>query len=191
MKEFDEFDGGGDVIPPYFPACKNGNRCSVCGIWESDPWGEGWKFDTINGIIYCNECNKELLDKNENISKSDDPINHPSRYTSHPSGVECITITEYFNFNIGNAIKYLWMAGLKGGTSRLEDLKKAAWHVQREIQLAEKMKINPFEGCECSSCCAITNNSEDKLISSFGWTRVGKKLFCPACSKRNTSEKHQ
>ncbi len=60
-----------------------------------------------------------------------DLINHPPHYTSHPSGVECITVTEHFNFNIGNAIKYLWRSGEKG--SQLDDLKKAAWYVQREI----------------------------------------------------------
>lgn len=60
-----------------------------------------------------------------------DPVNHPAHYTAHPSGVECITITEHMNFNIGNAMKYLWRAGSKG--EALEDLKKAAWYVNREI----------------------------------------------------------
>lgn len=62
-----------------------------------------------------------------------DPVNHPSHYTSHPSGVECITITEHYGFNIGNAIKYLWRAGLKS-SDPIEDLKKAAWYVNREIE---------------------------------------------------------
>ena len=44
-----------------------------------------------------------------------DPVNHPTHYTSDPSGVECIEITRHRNFNIGNAIKYLWRAGLKKG----------------------------------------------------------------------------
>ena len=64
-----------------------------------------------------------------------DPVNHPAHYTAHPSGVECITITEHFNFNIGNAIKYLWRAGLKGNA--VEDLKKAAWYATREAQRIE------------------------------------------------------
>lgn len=42
-----------------------------------------------------------------------DNINHPSHYTSHPSGIECIDIAEHHDFCIGNAIKYLWRAGLK------------------------------------------------------------------------------
>lgn len=61
-----------------------------------------------------------------------DPVNHPAYYTNHPSGVECITVTEWFPFNVGNAIKYLWRAGEKG--SAVEDLRKAAWYVEREIQ---------------------------------------------------------
>lgn len=63
-----------------------------------------------------------------------DPVNHPSHYGSHPSGVECIVITEQYNFCVGNAIKYLWRAGLKDGVDPVEDLRKAAWYVQREIQ---------------------------------------------------------
>ena len=63
-----------------------------------------------------------------------DPINHPPHYTQHPSGVECITITEHYNFNVGNAIKYLWRAGLKDGADAADDLRKAAWYVQREIE---------------------------------------------------------
>jgi hypothetical protein len=59
-------------------------------------------------------------------------VNHPSHYTSHPSGVECIQVTEHMNFCIGNAIKYLWRAGLKN--DRIEDLQKAQWYINREIE---------------------------------------------------------
>lgn len=59
-------------------------------------------------------------------------VEHPPHYTSHPSGVECIEVTEHYNFCIGNAIKYLWRAGQKG--SRIEDLKKARWYIDREIK---------------------------------------------------------
>lgn len=62
-----------------------------------------------------------------------DLVNHPPHYTSHPSGVECIDITEHYNFNLGNAIKYVWRAGLKS-SSPVEDLRKARWYIEREIQ---------------------------------------------------------
>jgi hypothetical protein len=66
-----------------------------------------------------------------------DPIN-PAHYQSHPSGIECIQITEHFNYCRGNAIKYIWRAGEKGDA--IEDLKKARWYVDREIQRIEKMR---------------------------------------------------
>lgn len=71
-----------------------------------------------------------------------DPVNHPRHYTNHPSGIECIQITEHMSFTVGNAIKYLWRADLKNG---VEDLKKAAWYVQREIEKREKTQPLEFE----------------------------------------------
>lgn len=65
-----------------------------------------------------------------------DPVNHPQHYTAHPSGIECIQITEHMGFNLGNAIKYVWRADLKNDA--LEDLRKAAWYINREIQKREK-----------------------------------------------------
>ena len=73
-----------------------------------------------------------------------DRVNRPPHYTSHPSGVECITITEHYDFCVGNAIKYLWRCGLKveeGMTPRgkeIEDLKKAVYYINRKINNLEK-----------------------------------------------------
>lgn len=70
-----------------------------------------------------------------------DNVNHPKHYTSDPSGIECIEITKYRDFCIGNAIKYLWRAGLKQDSDltkdekTIEDLKKAIWYINREIEL--------------------------------------------------------
>lgn len=60
-----------------------------------------------------------------------DAVNHPEHYTSHPSGIECIQVAETMGFNLGNALKYIWRAGLKGDA--IEDLRKAAWYLNREI----------------------------------------------------------
>lgn len=61
-----------------------------------------------------------------------DPVNHPAHYTQHPSGVECIELTENMTFNVGNAFKYLHRAALKG--NQQQDLEKAAWYIEREIK---------------------------------------------------------
>lgn len=60
-----------------------------------------------------------------------DAVNHPAHYTSHPSGVECIQITEHMGFCLGNAVKYIWRADLKHDA--IEDLRKAVWYIEREI----------------------------------------------------------
>ena len=63
--------------------------------------------------------------------KKVDMVNKPPHYTSHPSGVECIQITEHMGFNLGNALKYIWRADLKNNA--IEDLEKAVFYVNREI----------------------------------------------------------
>lgn len=60
-----------------------------------------------------------------------DPVNRPAHYTSHPSGIETIRLTEHMGFCLGNVIKYVMRAPYKG--SQLEDLKKAIWYIEREI----------------------------------------------------------
>ena len=67
---------------------------------------------------------------------SSDNVNHPKHYTSHPSGVECIQVAEHMSFTLGNALKYIWRADLKGDA--LEDLRKARWYLDREIARREK-----------------------------------------------------
>ena len=65
-----------------------------------------------------------------------DMVNHPPHYTSDKSGVDCITITQHRNFCVGNAIKYLWRAGLKDAENpdkTIEDLKKAVFYIKQEI----------------------------------------------------------
>lgn len=70
------------------------------------------------------------------MTATDDPVEHPPHYTAHPSGIECIQITEHMNFNLGNAIKYIWRAGLKS-RSAVVDLQKARWYIDREIKRLE------------------------------------------------------
>ena len=60
----------------------------------------------------------------------------PLHYKEHPSGIECIKITQHMNFCLGNAIKYIWRAGKKGDA--VEDLTKALWYVNMEIDRLNK-----------------------------------------------------
>lgn len=72
-----------------------------------------------------------------------DAVNHPQYYCNHPSGIECIDITRHYCFSIGNAIKYLWRAGLKKDAAlddrqkEIEDLRKAIWYINDRIKQLE------------------------------------------------------
>lgn len=84
--------------------------------------------------------------------KKSEQVNHPAHYTSHPSGVECITITRHYCFAIGNAIKYLWRAGLKQDADKtekekeIEDLQKAIWYINDRIKQLQNNDEKMDEG---------------------------------------------
>lgn len=93
--------------------------------------------------VYRTKTNEEryleYFEMAESMKKQIDMVNHPKHYTSDPSGVEAIEITRWRNFNVGNAIKYLWRAGLKEDPSKdllekqVEDLRKAVFYINDEI----------------------------------------------------------
>ena len=76
-----------------------------------------------------------------------DPVNHPPHYNASPAqcrgcgtSIECIDVTAHMSFCAGNVVKYLWRAEHKG--RHLEDLKKAAWYLAREIERVENLELN-------------------------------------------------
>ena len=84
------------------------------------------------------EAIKEWIDS-DHSEWATDVVNKPKHYTEHPSGIECIQITEHMGFNLGNAIKYIWRCDLK--KDAIEDLKKAKWYIDREINKREQHNI--------------------------------------------------
>lgn len=48
-------------------------------------------------------------------------------------GVQPIDICERLSFNLGNVVKYAARAGRKDGAPAIDDLRKAAWYIEREI----------------------------------------------------------
>ena len=76
-----------------------------------------------------------------------DPVNHPTHYCSHLSGIEAITITREMSFNVGNAFKYLYRCDKK--ENMVQDIKKAIWYIEDEIKRREGfrwkfLRENPF-----------------------------------------------
>jgi len=66
-------------------------------------------------------------------TRSNDAVNHPSHYTAY-AGIEVIQLTEQMNFCRGNAVKYIARAGLKDPDKEIQDLEKARWYIDREIE---------------------------------------------------------
>jgi len=134
------------------------NTCKFCNetyefstfMHEDDAKKEHEKYCRVLGIpkekdlkILCADCAKFIpylqgtLEDCIERHKSDgecyiDNVNHPSHYKNHPSGIECIEVTQHMNFNLGNAVKYIWRAGEKG--KLVEDLEKAIWYLKQEIK---------------------------------------------------------
>ena len=72
--------------------------------------------------------------------KSTEAVDHPAHYGGADNPYEAIKVIEAWGlgFCLGNTVKYLARAGKKGAA--LEDLKKAAWHMNRHIEAMERAK---------------------------------------------------
>lgn len=72
--------------------------------------------------------------------KSKDSVNHPAHYTD--GNIEVIDFIEdkKLGFNLGNTVKYISRAGKKDPTKTIEDLRKAQWYLNREINRLEKQE---------------------------------------------------
>lgn len=95
------------------------------------------------------------------MTAAPDMVNAPPHYTSHPSGVECIQVTEHLNFCIGNAIKYLWRTDDKGDA--IENLRKAIYYIEREIKRRQPDEPTG-ERCEPSAPITLNLNLDGKLL---------------------------
>ena len=98
-------------------------------------------YSTIYKALYDLENkieNGELVESNsnpENVSQGkNDPVNHPSHYTDGKIEVIDFILDKKLNFTRGNAVKYISRAGKKNPETEIEDLQKAAWYINKEIQ---------------------------------------------------------
>ena len=75
------------------------------------------------------------------IKAEHDPVNKPSHYRQHNSGVECIDLAEVLSFNVGNSYKYTFRRDEK--ENPLQDLQKAMWYLEREIKRLTILDLVP------------------------------------------------
>ena len=99
------------------------------------------------------------------MTTENDPVNHPDHYTKHPSGIECIQITEHMNFCLGSAMKYIWRAGLKGDAR--QDLEKAKWYLDRELGRISENRFEEYLDNETADELAALMLELDKKLQNI------------------------
>lgn len=110
------------------------STCGVCGAEEGRAIGIVTEEDgSRHPCVACAKRGSPTLA----FGVERETVDHPRHYNMHPSGVEAIVIVEHMTFNVGNAVKYAWRAGLKS-PDPVEDLRKAAWYIAREIERLTK-----------------------------------------------------
>ena len=112
-------------------------ECLKCGPIEDDAWGVVADAPG-SGERHHKNCPAGygiVRPYNPEPQQEFDPVERPAHYHSHPTGVECVAIAEHFGYHLGNVVAYIWRHKLKGAP--IEDLKKARWHLDREIRNLE------------------------------------------------------
>lgn len=111
--------------------------------WLSCKGGCGFTTGNLSGV--CAACISKAEDAVRTVkakleAAKADPISHPPHYTK--GKIEPIDVIEDWglSFCLGNVVKYIARAGKKDPGKLVEDLKKAAWYLAREIEQLEKAK---------------------------------------------------
>lgn len=113
-------------------------------------------------------------------------VDHPGHYRAD-TGHEAIDVIEAWGlgFNLGNAVKYIARNGRKGDA--LEDLRKARWYLDREIQTreaseapAKPMPMNAMRyAVECGGRPDILEVSATKGFVRIAYPNSGGLLLTP------------
>lgn len=127
------------------------------------------KIAKIQESIKEDERIRELKDKIEENHRrlAENTIKHPSYYGGRSDPYEAIKVIEAWglNFNLGQVLKYIKRAGSKAGNSRVDDLRKAAWYLDREIQRDDGTLPLPFQKGNAGDILCQTS-SGDKYWSN-------------------------
>ena len=111
------------------------NDCPDCG-------GDCLKgFEAWLGLE-CEAEENQPADKHVDLHKvadevTRDNVNHPDHYNHGKIEVVDFIEDQHLGFHLGNAVKYISRAGRKDPDNIIEDLRKAAWYLNRQIERLE------------------------------------------------------
>ena len=111
-----------------------GDSCPDFMPYSNYSFPDYTQYLNMNAITLSKETREAIKEMENKTNVPNDPVNHPSHYTQ--GKIECIDFIQdkRLNFCRGNAVKYIVRAGLKDPNKEIEDLKKAIWYLEHEIQ---------------------------------------------------------
>lgn len=131
----------------------NTPACGFCIFSRKSPCGgeclkgvEGWLKLCTDGNPPADKVDKpqqeEPAERNPDKTMINnaiaDNVNHPSHYTFGKIEVIDFIEDKKLGFHLGNAVKYISRAGRKDPAKTIEDLRKAAWYLNRQIERLER-----------------------------------------------------
>ena len=116
-----------------FCSCTKGYCLGKKCVEEIETW-----LNTPSGNEPENQPADKHVDLQRVSEKVCDNVNHPSHYTSGKIEVIDFIEDKGLGFHLGNAIKYISRAGRKNPDNTIEDLRKAVWYINRQIQRLER-----------------------------------------------------
>ena len=119
------------------------DRCKFCCYTRERCLGKSC-FDSIKMWLSApcaNEPENPPADKHVDLQKVSekvcDNVNHPDHYNHGKIEVIDFIEDQHLGFHLGNAVKYISRAGRKDPDNIIEDLRKAAWYLNRQIERLE------------------------------------------------------
>lgn len=112
-------------------------HCDQCGtdtIHKAEKIGDYWECtNDHDNPPPLKPMGELVVDHIEKQKTANDPVNHPSHYTS--GGIEVIDAIEAWElgFHLANVVKYVARSGKKDPAKTKQDLEKARWYLDRAI----------------------------------------------------------
>lgn len=129
IKKFTEEIAGKKVT--FFKECKYTAPKDGVLLWFDNIASESGAVEVTITPDVADRCFREEM------------VNHPAHYQG---SIECIDVVRYMPFWKGNAIKYLWRAGIKQEVGKsdvdkeIEDLEKAIWYINDRINQLKQIQ---------------------------------------------------
>ena len=118
----------------------NLSNAELAKILVKGEWCDGCEGGALKicSTEECVELVRMWLERKCKDNPPADNVNHPSHYTSGKIEVIDFIEDKELGFHLGNAVKYISRAGRKDANKTIEDLRKATWYINRQIQILEK-----------------------------------------------------